>query len=150
MVAYSYRKRFVDPIKVGLGLMGSIPFGGGPEIEPKMQTIRADRKRHARPGEEIQHYCGMRTRGCFLIGRSICLSVVPLQMQVREHTMFTMVDGCPIGGGHIHAFARADGFRSGEDMLRFWQAEHGIGDFSGVLIKWLRTPAKTEDISTKP
>jgi len=35
MVAYSFRARFREPILVGA----------------KRQTIRADRKRHARPGE---------------------------------------------------------------------------------------------------
>lgn len=38
MVAYSFRKRFGPPILAGT----------------KAQTIRADRKRHARPGEEVQ------------------------------------------------------------------------------------------------
>lgn len=68
MVAYSYKARFVEPIRLGLE--------PGPWIPGmKRQTIRADRKRHARPGEEIQHYRGMRTRQCFLIGRAICEAV---------------------------------------------------------------------------
>lgn len=46
MVAYSYKRRFVTPIRVGLGLL------------PKRQTIRAHGlRRHARAGEELQHYC---------------------------------------------------------------------------------------------
>lgn len=45
MVAYSFQKRFVEPIRSGR----------------KRQTIRADRKRHARPGEVLQLYSGMRT-----------------------------------------------------------------------------------------
>ncbi len=47
MVAYSFKKRFAPPILFGLT--------HGPLAEGmKRQTIRNDRKRHARPAEEIQ------------------------------------------------------------------------------------------------
>jgi hypothetical protein len=46
VVAYSFRQQFRPPILAGT----------------KRQTIRADRKRHARPGEQLQLYTGMRTR----------------------------------------------------------------------------------------
>lgn len=78
MVAYSFRQRFVAPIQVGLGTIEHIP---GTEYAPKRQTIRANRKRHARPGEELQLYCGMRTKGCFLIGRARCTSVSGVRLQ---------------------------------------------------------------------
>lgn len=51
MVAYSFHPRFVDAI-----------LGG-----TKRQTIRMHRRRHARPGEEMQLYAGMRTRHCRLV-----------------------------------------------------------------------------------
>ena len=48
MVAYSFKARFVPLIREGL----------------KTQTIRAQRSRHARPGELIQLFSGMRTHLC--------------------------------------------------------------------------------------
>ena len=48
MVAYSFKRRFREPILAG----------------SKQQTIRADRKRHARRGEALQLYTGMRTTQC--------------------------------------------------------------------------------------
>lgn len=131
MVAYSFKERFVDPIRVGLSRV-SLSF----DCLPKRQTIRAHRKRHARPGEDLQLYRGMRTRQCFLIGRARCVSVHAVTITVGKHTMPTSLDGAHIGGGHLHDFAQADGFASAEDMLAFWQAEHGIGKFEGVLIRW--------------
>ncbi|MEJ0016825.1 MAG: ASCH domain-containing protein [Acetobacteraceae bacterium] len=46
MVAYSFKRDFAAPILAGI----------------KRQTIRADRRRHARPGEVLQLYTGMRTK----------------------------------------------------------------------------------------
>lgn len=132
MVAYSFKRQFVDPIKVGLGLRGSEL--ARPIVHPKRQTIRADRKRHARPGEELQLYCGMRTRHCFLIGRARCLSVKPLALLwgVSDAMVYIENEGSPL----TPEFARADGFESPEAMRAFWEAEHGEETFRGVLIQW--------------
>jgi hypothetical protein len=61
MVAYSYKARFVAPIRVGLDLptlAEHLEMGGyhpGQIIRPKRQTIRAKgKRRHARPGETLQ------------------------------------------------------------------------------------------------
>ena len=48
MVAYSFKSQFEEPIVA----------------REKRQTVRGFRKRHARPGEPIQLYVGMRTRNC--------------------------------------------------------------------------------------
>jgi hypothetical protein len=48
MVAYSFNPIFVGPILAGT----------------KRQTIRAERKRHARPGEAMQLYTGMMRWWC--------------------------------------------------------------------------------------
>ena len=46
MVAYSFNKRFIQPIRVGLSSV-SLSF----DCPPKLQTMRAiGRRRHARPG----------------------------------------------------------------------------------------------------
>lgn len=84
MPAYSYKRRFVAPIWVGLGLpikpVIGLVIAAGVEIRPKRQTIRADRARHARPGEIVQHYCGMRTKSCFKIGEGRCTFASPIKL----------------------------------------------------------------------
>jgi hypothetical protein len=58
MVAYSFNRRFVPAIESGM----------------KSQTIRAHRRRHARPGEQLQLYTGMRTKSCRLIRSDVVCS----------------------------------------------------------------------------
>lgn len=132
MVAYSYKRRFVEPIRRGLA--SAYPDQNG--VMPKRQTIRADRKRHARPGEEIQHYCGMRTKGCFLIGRGRCVSVGAIFIQLRRE-IISVEDYPAIRDGDLDPFAQADGFQDWDDMRTFWHEEHGaMSEFRGVIIKW--------------
>lgn len=120
MVAYSFRPRFVDLIASGA----------------KRQTIRADRKRHALAGEELQLYTGMRTRSCRLIGRAPCVHVGPVQIDLRAAIVETPEHRYSSETG-LDVFARRDGFQDWYDMRRFWLAEHpGTPIFSGVLIVW--------------
>lgn len=125
MVAYSFKERFIRPIEIGLG---SVQLSWDPA--PKMQTIRADRRRHARPGEELQLYYAMRTKQCRLIGRARCLDVTPIEINVRHPRLTINLDI------DRDAFAQADGFIDIQDMHRFWRSEHGLGLFKGVLIRW--------------
>jgi len=121
MVAYSFKRRFVAPI----------------EARTKLQTIRRERRRQARPGEELQLYQGMRTRQCRLIGRPVCRSVLPLIIDIADGGI-TMIDvgGQRLAPNEMHSFACADGFSDLADMSRFWLEEHGAGRFTGVLITW--------------
>jgi hypothetical protein len=137
MVAYSFKLRFVEPIRWGLGLGLDLSDEAVRIGEPKRQTIRAiSHRRHARPGETLQLYTGMRTKQCKLIGEARCISVEAIRIVVNEHTMPVRLGGELIGGGHLHDFARRDGFDHAEDMHEFWKKEHGIGPFDGVLIRW--------------
>ncbi|MBR0693603.1 hypothetical protein [Bradyrhizobium lablabi] len=116
MVAYSFRRRFVDPIRSGA----------------KRQTIRAvGKRRHARPGETVQLYSGMRTKQCIKIGDARCIYVQPMWIGVRNDS-FSLRDIVI----DADAFARADGFTSISDMHAFWLREHGVGNFEMLLIKW--------------
>jgi uncharacterized protein YqfB (UPF0267 family) len=140
MVAYSFKKQFGPPILAGT----------------KAQTIRADRKRHARPGEMVQLFTGMRTRQCRRLGESQCVEVLPVRlvfskraaaelMQVGERYLVT--------SSQMDAFAQADGFANLEAMARFWWAEHtpeggNVLTFEGVLIRWQPlAPADALDIA---
>ena len=121
MVAYSFRPRFVPPILDGT----------------KDQTIRAPRiRRHARPGEALQLYTGMRTRACRLIRRTICLAAMPCRLDWGGPIRFD-VDGERLAPNEMDAFARRDGFADVDDMGRFWKAEHPDLDiFMGMVIRW--------------
>jgi hypothetical protein len=123
MVAYSFQQQFVLPIRSGR----------------KRQTIRADRKRHARPGEHLQLYSGMRTKHCQLIGRATCLDVreVTLCFDDSDPEFEGVIMPGPGFAGGLEEFARADGFSSWPELKAFWRAHHpGVDRFSGVLITW--------------
>lgn len=122
MVAYSFKARFAPAIISGT----------------KRQTVRADRKRHARKGEMLQLFTGMRTKHCRKIVEVKCRVVDDIRIRVSK----TAIDEIWIGrypcitGLPLDLFARRDGFRDSADMHAFWLAEHGEGLFEGVVIGW--------------
>ena len=120
MVAYSFKKQFRAPILAGT----------------KVQTIRADRKRHARVGEALQLYTGMRTRQCSLIGQAICQGVIPIKIDLTENCI-DLGGSIRRGWGALDPFARNDGFDGWLSMACFWRENHpNTSVFSGVLILW--------------
>ncbi len=139
MVAYSFKKQFIEPIMVGLGIEMDAP-----DVGPKRQTIRAlGKRRHARPGEVIQLYTAMRTKQCRKLGEARCASVEGVLLKWSEWPSFCTFD---IRNGRregpirriedMEQFARADGFCDFAEMRKFWADEHGGATFEGVLIKW--------------
>lgn len=133
MVAYSFKARFAAPIV--------------DRIKP--HTLRGRRPRHARPGEEVQLYTGMRTKHCRLIGRATCdrLQAISIDFTSSDPIMLCDVQH-PAKGVFKHsqeamvavaapeAFAISDGFDSLEDMARFWRDEHDVSEWDGILIGW--------------
>ena len=129
MVAYSFRARFRAPILAGT----------------QCQTIRADRTRQARPGEQVQLYTGMRTRQCRIIGRAVCTISSPVTIGVADGWVD---DGCGrmTDPYFLDAFAHLDGFVGWTAMATFWQREHpDVALFSGVLIRWRELVQETPD-----
>lgn len=122
MVAYSFKAQFAEPIIAGI----------------KRQTIRADRKRHARLGERLQLYVGMRTKHCRkIISDPVCIGIESVQIYLDEIQITSIaIDGVFITGDVGEAFAKADGFASVDDMHNFWLVNHGAGEFHGVIIRW--------------
>jgi hypothetical protein len=123
MVAYSFKKPFVPMIQLGR----------------KQQTIRGPRLRHARVGEPIQLYCGMRTAQCFrIIPDPICCDVVPIHILRPLGTIQRITLGCGIIVSDLDKFAWDDGFSGINAMSNFWRQAHpGTEDFLGVLIRWV-------------
>lgn len=124
MVAYSFAPRFRAPILAGT----------------KLQTIRADRKRHARSGEVLQLYTGMRTRHCRLIGTATCASVTVVTLNLAEGiVVMPRRRITPRSTGFaLERFAQSDGFATWAEMVAFWAVVHpNVDVFSGVLIWWM-------------
>lgn len=136
MVAYSFKKQFIEPIKAGLRL--------GKNRGAKRQTVRAiGKRRHARVGEIVQLYYGMRTKQCAQIGVGKCVSSEPIELDLEKGRVLIRTDDGAIihdtsrGMGMLDMFARADGFSDWADLVAFWRKEHpGIDQFHGQLIKW--------------
>lgn len=122
MVAYSFKEQFVEPIVSGR----------------KRQTIRSDRKRHAKAGEELQLYTGMRTKVCRLIGRARCLEVLRIRIDFQRAMIW--VGSLEISGlAELDAFAKRDGFASYKELRDFWDREHDRpSSWSGMIIFWDR------------
>ena len=140
MVAYSFKARFAAPILAGT----------------KAQTIRAERagrSRHARPGEQLHLFTGMRTKACRRLATPTCIAVTPIRMVFSgpKACELIAIDGIHLVPSSMARFARADGFETIADMAAFWAAEHpGIEEFRGVLIRWQPLdPADAVDIAAR-
>lgn len=137
MVAYSFQHQFCEPIDAGT----------------KGGTIRANmRKRHAREGDSLQLYFGMRTRACRLVKRTVCLGSWPIWLcfdGVGQGVVVTPapdVQHCINGSDELQAFARFDGFEDWRHLIAFWAETHGPGkEFQGRHIRWLDWPAELRE-----
>lgn len=134
MVAYSFKAMFAEPIV----------------SRAKRQTVRGERRRHARPGEPVQLYVAMRTKHCrkLVTPDPICIDVRPIEIGLswsRDPNIITdiEIDGVALSADEIEAFAVADGFGSvladgfaRRRMGQFWLQNHEWNTFIGVLIRW--------------
>lgn len=148
MVAYSFSKAVAPQV----------------EALVKRQTVRGHRRRHARPGEPVQLYTGMRTRACrkLLSPDPLCTEVLPVALQISDRKIepdappnwieSVRIDGRLLAQEAVEQFAVADGFglewftKPGYRwhryvtprfiMSAYFHAMEGAGLFEGVLIKW--------------
>ena len=123
MVAYSFQKRFIEPIIAGT----------------KCQTIRANgKRRHARPGDAIQLYFGMRTKHCRkIIPDVVCCHVMPIKIYIGPRYINQIfIFGLPMTTNLFDGFAVKDGFENAADMHEFWLRNHDAGMFNGQIIGW--------------
>lgn len=126
MVAYNFKSAFHDRLVDG----------------SKRQTVRhAGGKRHARPGEPVQIYTGLRTKGARkLIADPICTAVDHIVILINRSSPDEIksieINGVPLSRPQMEAFALADGFRGLWQFGPFWRVTHGEGRFEGVVIRW--------------
>jgi hypothetical protein len=124
MVAYSFQPQFVPKLQAG----------------EKSQTIRAvGRKRHARPGEMVQIYTGMRTKHCQKLFQSECLSTSAVLI-FPDRTV--QVDDRTLDEQEKADLAVADGFTDFDQFMEFFGQNFSHRDkaenipFDGILVKW--------------
>jgi len=134
VVAYSFERRFIEPITIGL-----VP--GPPASRAKRQTIRAERRsRHARPGERMQLFFAMRSKQCQFLGEPRCTGVWPIHLSFAPASVLIEGMPSPQGAAELDAFARRDGFGDWAELAAFWAERHGrtvASGFQGVLLIWL-------------
>lgn len=133
MVAYSFAPQFVEPVST----------------LQKRQTVRGNRKRHARPGEAIQLYAGMRTKYCrkLVTPDPICVDVrdISIAVSIQHPLLIASIEiaHVPLDDQEIENFAVADGFGGAlaegfarRRMGEFWLKHHPWNGFVGVVIRW--------------
>lgn len=126
MVAYNFKSAFHEQLQDGT----------------KRQTVRhAGAKRHARPGEPVQIYAGLRTKHARkLIDDPICRTVDHIVIMVDRSAANGIatieINGIPLSREQMVAFAEADGFAGLNQFGAFWRFTHGEGRFEGVVIRW--------------
>lgn len=124
MVAYSFNPRFEMAVREGW----------------KTQTIRAGRLRHARPGELIQLFVGLRTQHCHRICDDVrCTDVMQVRIDFDSEGEIDRIETDHVPVRDLDAFAVRDGFTDACDMAAFWRAQNGQrpnSTFSGYLIEW--------------
>jgi hypothetical protein len=142
MVAYSFQRRFVNPIRAGFGLDPLPDFP--PAAGPKRHTIRSPRVRgHAHEGQPLELFFAQRTRACFLIARAVCTGVAPITLvfDADPEAEGVISPGFGImewGYDSLDAFAVGDGFKDWAELKNFWTVERGSAEFAfkGNIIFW--------------
>ena len=118
MVAYSFKARFAEPIIAGtkggtIRAAWKMFDAGAVRRDGKtfLRHPRRDTGGHARPGEELQLYTGMRTKHCRLIARKTCVAVQPIRLNFA-HEVVTLADHLLTTPATLDPFALFDGFAS--------------------------------------
>lgn len=131
MVAYNFQRQFAQAIQSG----------------KKHQTVRAIRKnRHARIGEKLQLYTGLRTKNCIKLIEDdpICTGIDDIKIHISTDGKINriIVGDNQLNNQEMDEFARADGFTPGNDFTTrdamgvFFHRYHGAGIFCGNVIMW--------------
>ena len=118
MVAYNFQARFAEAVASGR----------------KTQTIRATREgrsRHAKPGDPLQLYTGLRTKAARKLRTPDPICIRSTYCNIHE-TGVTTGTNPKID---LDAFAQNDGFADFADMKAWFRETHGL-PFIGQLIVW--------------
>lgn len=120
MVAYNFKREFMRAIR----------------DDKKRSTIRPNgKRRHARPGERVQLYTGMRTKHCQLLHDRECLKAEPIDFEITASGNIRRlhIDGQPFS---VDKLAKQEGFESAHAMGAWFHDQYGPDDFQGTIIVW--------------
>jgi len=116
VTAYNFKAQFADAVLLGA----------------KRQTIRAPRKRgHAKVGDQIKLFTGMRTKGCRFLKEVRVSSASAIVIDDAGVTLY----GRRLALAERERLAENDGFVDFESLVSFFRETHGL-PFEGVLITW--------------
>lgn len=107
------------------------------ESGKKLQTVRPTPKRMPRAGDTIslRTWTGLPYRSQQRVLREAVIeSVVPITIQANGQFV---IDSEPRPAWEADDFAMQDGFRDANQMLVWFEAEHGL-PFEGIVIFWRR------------
>ena len=110
MVAINFQKQFAAAIESG----------------QKTQTIRA--KARCKPGDRLQLYTGMRTKGCRKLQDAVCTRVAAIK--ICEEGIYLNEQQ------EDDVFALRDGFSNYAEMAQWFRDRYGALPFAGFLIQW--------------
>lgn len=149
---FSFRPRFVNPIRAGLGLPDLADVDRFPPSRGlvKRQTIRAERKdgKRPKPGDELHLFTGMRQPGCLrIVPRQIAFVrevggiILHVGEDSRRFDRVQMHKSVQMRVGSLDEFAHGDGFADWDELRAFWAAEHkGVHKFAGFITLWQYGP----------
>lgn len=120
MVAYNFQAQFADAIERG----------------HKISTIRpVGKRKHAKKGDRLQLYTGMRTKGCRKLRDAVCHDSYRINLY---HDYAYSFDPAEIWHDEECArLAASEGFESYQDMARWFYDRYGELPFHGVRVTWL-------------
>jgi len=109
-----------------------------PDVESgkKRGTIRAfrnDGKPHAKVGDTLMLYTGMRTKACRKLRDATCTKITPVHIAEWGGFLCLFLDGVLILDDH--EFAKDDGFETSKQFYEFFEKTHGL-PFYGSLFEW--------------
>lgn len=126
MPALNFKKQFAEAVEHG----------------NKRQTVRAPRKDgrpHAKVGDTLKLYTGMRTKQCRLLATATVtqidrIRIDPTCMSLNDRPLFSIIHSRDCDQTD-NEFAIADGFESFMDMADWFATVHGL-PFEGFVIHW--------------
>lgn len=133
MPALGFQKQFVEAVENGLDLIAGRPLRH-PGVQPKIQTIRALRKRPFANDDRLFLYYGLRTKQCRKIGEATATAVHHIEIEAGiGRAVFVDREILPIR--KIQELAKANGFADARSMVDWFEKTHGP-HFEGQLIQW--------------
>ena len=129
MVAYNYQREFVEDLLAGR----------------KTSTLRMrGKKRHARPGEMVDHWHGLRTKQACKLGTAMCETAEPCTLAVYGASFFQLTYIERIDDGRspdrrypaMPAIALMEAFPNVYQMREWFLLRYGEGEHAMIQVTW--------------